>query len=379
MDKQNTILEVKKLKKTFNKDLLRKPLVAISDINCKFIEGTINSVIGHNGAGKTTTLRIILGLIHPDHGQVLFKNKPISLSDRFDFGYMPEIHRLSGLLTPYETLKCHLRYFAKKPMDHSHKELIQDRLQQLGVWQHRNKKVKELSKGLQRRLAYCLATIHKPKFLILDEPFSGLDPIGHELLEELLLLERKKSHTIIMSSHNISAMVKICDHYHVLSNGVTVHSSLEERSQVVAEESFRLVVSGIEGSQIKDLIKRFPELSQYLDHYSNKFNHTFVYPNYIIASTALKTFINNGYIVSSFCSDKNIDEQKILGYFKEAELSKQKNLGEEPSAHKETSAHKKTNLDESSNLINLNKAKTEKKDLTEKQIINDKPVLDKAL
>ncbi|MCY4380365.1 MAG: ABC transporter ATP-binding protein, partial [Proteobacteria bacterium] len=227
-DDSSVILEVKGLKKVFKGDLLKKSTTAISDVNCRFIEGTINLVFGHNGAGKTTTIKVILGLLKPTAGKVLYRDKPLTIRDKNDFGYMPEVHRLSPLLSVVETLNNHIRYYQRGVFGRSVVQVMDEHLKKLGLWGHRKKKVKELSKGLQRRLAFALAVIHDPQVIILDEPFSGLDIGGKKLMEKLLLEQKEKNKTLIMSSHDIFSSVRICDHFHFIKDGKTAYSSLDD-------------------------------------------------------------------------------------------------------------------------------------------------------
>ncbi|MCY4443822.1 MAG: ATP-binding cassette domain-containing protein [Proteobacteria bacterium] len=320
MNESSIILEVKHLKKVFKDDLFKKPVVAVSDISARFVEGTINTIIGHNGAGKTTTIRIILGLLSSQSGEVLFRGKPITIKDRQKIGYMPEIHRLSGLLTPYETLSGHLRYYAKKMDSKTKKELIQHHLNKLGVWDHRTKKLQELSKGLQRRLAYCLAVIHEPQFLILDEPFSGLDPLGHEMMEGLLGEQRAKNNTIIMSSHDVDAMIHLCDHYHVFQKGKSVYSSLDDNDFTThrnpSRYRYEIRVSGSDKNQLEGLLAQNEELSA-PDAWSDKeLSHHMIYPSYKSALQVVKHFMNQGVVISSFQSLGKIEKDHILNYFK---------------------------------------------------------------
>lgn len=310
------ILEVKGLKKVFKEDLFRKPITAISQVDCRFIAGTINTIIGHNGAGKTTTLRIILGLLQPDAGQIYYKGKPMKIQHRRSIGYMPEIHRLSGLLTPYETLWAHLLYYNfPRRKAHQRRKLIEEYLKKLEVWPHRRKKVRELSKGLQRRLAYCLAVVHQPEFLILDEPFAGLDPLGHEMMEGLLLEQKAQNNTIIMSSHDVGAMTQLCDYYHVLSNGKSVFSSLDAENSGEVTPRYELKVSGVEkevlGGYIGDESLKHPDI-----WHTQGYAHRLVFPSYEAGLQVLKKLLEKGVLVSSFSSLGPIEKDKILSYFK---------------------------------------------------------------
>jgi ABC-type multidrug transport system ATPase subunit len=105
------LLEIDQLDRVFKSDLLKTNVHAVRNISCAFPEGEATAIIGHNGAGKTTTIRMILGLVKADSGHIFFRGNPIKISDRAQIGYMPEVHRLTGALTPEETLKIHLKYY----------------------------------------------------------------------------------------------------------------------------------------------------------------------------------------------------------------------------------------------------------------------------
>ena len=314
----SVILEVKGLKKVFKEDLLRKAITAVSHVDCRFVSGTINTIIGHNGAGKTTTLRIILGLLQADEGEIFFKGQPLKIQDRRSIGYMPEIHRLSGLLTPYETLWAHLLYYPAAHRGRSErKRLVESHLRKLEVWPHRQKKVRELSKGLQRRLAYCLAVIHEPEFLILDEPFAGLDPLGREMMESWLLEEKAKNHTIIMSSHDVDAMTQLCDYYHVFNQGKSVYSSLDDQEGSKLTPRYELKVSGLKKETLKGYLAEEPSFVAPDLWSSQGYAHRLVYPGYESALQVLKFLLPKGVLVSSFESLGLIEKDKILNYFRE--------------------------------------------------------------
>lgn len=313
----NIVLEARGLRKVFNEDLLRPSITAISDIHCRFVSGTINTIIGHNGAGKTTTLRIILGLLRPDEGELIFKGRPMRIHDRRSIGYMPEIHRLSGLLTPQETLTAHLLYYPSPERTYrERKRLVEEYLTKLEVWPHRKKKVRELSKGLQRRLAYCLAVIHQPEFLILDEPFAGLDPLGHEMMEAWLLEEKEKKHTIIMSSHDVDAMSELCDYYHVFSNGKTVYSSLDEQQDGELTPRYELAVTGVEKQVLGEYLKEDPALVPPDQWQSTGYAHRLICPSYEAGRRLLVHLLGKGVLVTSFKSLGLVEKDKILDYFR---------------------------------------------------------------
>jgi ABC-2 type transport system ATP-binding protein len=309
---KHIFLEIKDLKKTFDSDLFKEKTEALKGVSCKFEEGSTTAIVGHNGAGKTTTIRTLLGLIQHDSGEILFKGTPISTSDRENIGYMPEVHRLTGALTPRETLKIHLKFY-KKIHSSSYDDLIDAALSRVGLISHQKKYLKNLSKGLQRRLAFALATIHQPKLLVLDEPFSGLDPLAHGHMEKWIEAEKQRGATIIMSSHQVSSIAKTCDHFHVMLNGKVDYTSLssEENISSSTEGGYTLEVSGVDENSLKELFST-NNLESPSAWHNTDFQHTLAYSNYQKASTALKLLLGEGVVVSKFSESSNITESLIL-------------------------------------------------------------------
>ncbi len=180
--------------------------------------------MGHNGAGKTSTIRIILGLIFADRGQVIFHDHPMTIQDRRAIGYMPEANQLYRNLNAIEILKHQLKFY-QKTVNQAH---IEATLEQVGLARAQKKLARELSKGMARRLAWAQATIHDPEIIILDEPFSGMDPLGRIQMKAWLSDQRKRGKTMIFCTHEIDGVLQYCDHIHVIQNGRKVFSSLDE-------------------------------------------------------------------------------------------------------------------------------------------------------
>ena len=291
------ILEVKNLQKVFKGDLLKKPTHALRGVNCQFIEGTINLLSGHNGAGKTTTIKIILGLLKETAGEVLYKGRPIRIEDKKDFGYMPEIHRLSPLLTPYETIKNHIRYYHKAAIGGEKKVVIHEHLHRLGLYEHRKKKVKDLSKGLRRRLSYILAVIHNPKVLFLDEPFSGLDLAGKELMGTLLAEQKARKNTLILSSHDVHSGFTLCDHFQMIQNGITAFNSLSASTEILSD-IYKISVTGIDFHHLHKYIET--PGSQVQIGETKGYGHELLVRGYESATQTLGKFLADGVLVQSF-------------------------------------------------------------------------------
>lgn len=208
------MLEVKELKKTFGE------LIAVDDISFTIEKGEIMGLIGQNGAGKTTTFRLILDLLTADSGEVLWEGKRLTKKSFDKIGYLPEERGLY----PKVSIENQILYFAqlrgKKKSEI--KPLIDDWMERFDVKGKKTDKVKTLSKGNQQKVQLICTLIHQPELIILDEPFSGLDPVNAELLEEGIRQARTDGASIIFSSHNMNNIEELCDSLIMLRNGEQV-------------------------------------------------------------------------------------------------------------------------------------------------------------
>lgn len=220
MSRMENILEAKSLSKSFKPHFWSKSLVRLKDLSFSLPEGSATALLGHNGAGKTTTIRILLGIVKSESGSVLFRGNHISDHDKAQIGYMPENNKLAINLTPLEILDGQLAMlsFGKKERN----QKIQEVLEVVGLAQHQHKQVRSLSKGLGRRLAWAQATIHSPSLVILDEPFSGLDPLGRAELECWIAQLREQGVSLLMSTHELDAAQRTCDRFFLLRSGQLV-------------------------------------------------------------------------------------------------------------------------------------------------------------
>lgn len=208
------MLQVKNISKKFGNT------VAADNVEFTLENGKILGLLGKNGAGKSTIFRIILDILKPDSGKVLLNNKEYTLKDSKKIGFLPEEGSLSQELTVYEQL-C----FYGSLKDMSNDEV----LSQLTKWllkfdivEYLDKKIKELSKGNRQRIQFVVALLHNPEFIILDEPFSGLDPLGVEKFKEILLELKKENKAIIFSSHRMEHVEMFCDDILFIDKGRTL-------------------------------------------------------------------------------------------------------------------------------------------------------------
>lgn len=205
------MLEVKDLKKSFGS------LTAVDGVNFTIENGQIMGLIGQNGSGKTTTFRMILKLLNADEGSVSWNDQPFSKEFFDHVGYLPEERGLNQKMT----IEHQILYFARlRGKKNSEIEpLIDGWLKEFEVVGERKDKIKSLSKGNQQKVQLICTLIHEPDLIILDEPFSGLDPVNAGLLEEGIRKARDRGASIIFSSHNMNNVEELCDNLVMLKKG----------------------------------------------------------------------------------------------------------------------------------------------------------------
>ncbi len=216
---------------------------AVDHVSFDMPRGCIFGMLGPNGAGKTSLIRMITTITRPDSGKILFNGAELDSSHPTEIGYMPEERGL------YKKMKVgdHLMYLAQlKGLSYaeSMKQIKYwfDRLEIVGWW---NKKVEELSKGMQQKLQFVATVVHQPQLLILDEPFSGLDPINANLLKDEIYELHKKGTSIIFSTHRMEQVEEICDRIVLINQGKNVlEGSVKEIKQNFKENLFRVEYEG---------------------------------------------------------------------------------------------------------------------------------------
>jgi ABC-2 type transport system ATP-binding protein len=182
---------------------------AVSDLSLAVKPGRVFGLIGPNGAGKTTTIRMIVNITVPDSGRIQLLGQPMSTALQDRIGYLPEERGL------YKRMKLgeQLRFFAelKSISGRDADDRIDKWLRKLQLQDWKDKRTKELSKGMQQKVQFITAVIHDPDLLILDEPFSGLDPVNVEIMKETIVELRDANKTIILSTHQMEIAEKLCD------------------------------------------------------------------------------------------------------------------------------------------------------------------------
>jgi ABC-2 type transport system ATP-binding protein len=200
---------------------------AVDHLSLAIPEREIFGFLGANGAGKTTTFRMILGLLDPTDGKITLDGKKVNYSTSPIIGYLPEERGLY----PKLKVKDQIVYLARLRGMNKHEALkeLEYWLERFKVPEYLDKKVEELSKGNQQKIQFLAAVIHKPKLLILDEPFSGLDPVNVELLKEAVLELKDAGTTIVFSSHRMEHVEEMCEHLCIMQKGKPiVHGALKD-------------------------------------------------------------------------------------------------------------------------------------------------------
>ncbi|HPH88682.1 MAG TPA: ABC transporter ATP-binding protein [Chitinophagales bacterium] len=205
------LLDVQHISKSFQQNL------ALNDVSLSLEKNKIYGLLGPNGAGKTTLIRNITQIFFPDTGQIFFNGEKLSQEHQNQIGYMPEERGLYKKMKVGEQLMyfAQLRGFSKQQATNK----INFWLQKLDIENWRNKTIEELSKGMQQKIQFVATVLHEPTLLILDEPFSGLDPINAELIKNEIFELHKKGTTIIFSTHRMENVEEICEDIFLINKG----------------------------------------------------------------------------------------------------------------------------------------------------------------
>ena len=223
---------------------------AVDDISFDIQKGSIFGLLGPNGAGKTTLLRMITGIFYPDAGEIVLDGKPFSPSEDIQkIGYMPEERGL------YKKMKigeqaiylAQLKGLSKQEATEKIKYWFQ-KFEMESWW---NKKVEDLSKGMSQKLQFVITVLHEPKLIILDEPFSGLDPLNANLIKDEIYALAKRGSTIIFSTHRMEQVEEICDHIVLVNLGKKIlDGTVSDIKQQFKENIFTIQTE--EGALLRD-------------------------------------------------------------------------------------------------------------------------------
>jgi ABC-2 type transport system ATP-binding protein len=235
-------------------------LTAVNNLSLGIREGAVFGLLGPNGAGKTTSLRMIMRVLIPDEGSIQVLGEPVSQSTQDRIGYLPEER---GLYTKMKVLE-HLRFLGalKGLTETEATKRAQSWLERLELAGWANKKVQDLSKGMQQKVQFIATVIHKPPLLILDEPFAGLDPVNASLIKDIMLELREQGSTIILSTHRMEQVEMMCDAICLINKGRNVlNGDLRAIKQSYGKNTLRIEYSGdsdfLEGTGLVEKVNHF--------------------------------------------------------------------------------------------------------------------------
>ena len=264
-----SIIEIKNVTKTFGEK------VALDNVSLSIPEGRIFGLLGPNGAGKTTLIRIINRITIPTGGEVLFQGRAITQNDVEKIGYMPEERGL------YRKMKVgdqamYLAQLKGMSTQEAQRELKKwfVRFDIQGWW---DKKVEELSKGMAQKLQFITTVVHKPSLMILDEPFSGFDPVNAEIIRKEILRLKEEGATIILSTHNMESVEELCDDIALINKS-------------------RLVITG----GVDDIRRKYGNNNIELVYTDADGRHTEVLPREVDGNSTLETYIAKGVTINSY-------------------------------------------------------------------------------
>ncbi|MBP5400797.1 MAG: ATP-binding cassette domain-containing protein [Bacteroidales bacterium] len=230
------IIEIKDVTKKFSNQL------ALDGLTLDIPEGRIFGLLGPNGAGKTTLIRILTHITMPDSGRVLFHGHPLEAADVENIGYLPEERGLYKKMKVSEQVVylARLRGLSKQEATRRLKEWFQ----KFDIDSWWNRRVEELSKGMQQKIQFIATVVHQPDFLIFDEPFSGFDPVNAETLKQEILNLKAQGATVILSTHNMASVEEICDEIALVNHGrLVLNGEINEVRRRFKQSLFHISVA----------------------------------------------------------------------------------------------------------------------------------------
>ena len=263
------IIEIKNVTKTFGEK------VALDNVSLDIPEGGIFGLLGPNGAGKTTLIRIINRITIPTSGEVYFQGRKITQSDVEKIGYMPEERGLYRKVKVGDQAMYLAQLKGMSAADAQHelkKWFVRFEIQ--GWW---DKKVEELSKGMAQKLQFITTVVHKPKLMILDEPFSGFDPVNADIIRKEILRLKDEGATIILSTHNMESVEELCDNIALINQAkLVITGGVDEIRRKYGNNNIELVYTDADG------------------------RHTEVLPRETDGAMTLETYLAKGVTINSY-------------------------------------------------------------------------------
>lgn len=264
-----SIIDIKSVSKSFGEKK------ALDNVSFEIPEDGIFGLLGPNGAGKTTLIRIINRITIPGSGAVFFKGAPITQKDVEKIGYMPEERGL------YRKMKVgeQAMYLAqlKGMSSYDARQALKEWFVRFGIQSWWDKKVEELSKGMAQKVQFITTVVHRPSLLILDEPFSGFDPVNADIIRKEILRLKEEGATIILSTHDMASVEELCDRIALINQG-------------------KLVISG----GVEDIRRQYGNNNVELEYTDENGRHTEILPRESDGASTLKAFIDKGVQINSY-------------------------------------------------------------------------------
>ncbi|MGH1366562.1 MAG: ABC transporter ATP-binding protein [Calditrichia bacterium] len=281
-------LEVRHLYKSFG------TVAAVKDVSFAIPEGAVFGLLGRNGAGKTSVIRLIMRLYLPDSGEIIFRGNPVGQEFRDRVSYLPEERGLYKKMKVLETLLFFAEIKGLKPA--GIRDRAMDFLKRFDLADRANSRMDELSKGNQQKIQFIISILANPDFIILDEPFTGLDPINIHLLKDLILELRNEGKVLLLSTHLMDFAEKLCDHIAIMNHGEMVLSgNLSELKRRFGANSARIVADGA-----TDFLKTHPLVKQ-IETFGNNVDLKVAAPEHL--QDILQGMLNAGLQVTCFDAD----------------------------------------------------------------------------
>lgn len=269
--------------------------VALDNVSVSVPKGGIFGLLGPNGAGKTTLIRIINRITIPNGGEVLFDGRPITQSDVEKIGYLPEER---GLYRKMEVGDQAMYLAQLKGMSAAEaRKALKEWFVRFGVQDWWKKKVEELSKGMAQKVQFITTVVHKPSLMILDEPFSGFDPVNAELIRKEILRLKDEGATIILSTHNMESVEELCDNIALINKShLVITGGVNEIRHKYGNNNIELVYTG------EDKVKDAEGIFKVLSDEDNAGRHTAVLTlgENVSSNDALSVLLGQDIIVNSF-------------------------------------------------------------------------------
>lgn len=207
----DNFLELKHVTKRYDQH------IAVNDVSMNVPRGKIYGLLGPNGAGKTSTIRMITQITYPDSGEIIFDGHPLQPNDVNNIGYMPEERGLYKKMKVKDQIEYLLTLKGLKPKEAKAKR--KEWMEKMGLSDWADRKTTDLSKGMQQKVQFISTVAHEPPLLILDEPFSGLDPVNAQVVEDELMRMKNDGATIIFSTHRMEQVEELCDYIGLINRG----------------------------------------------------------------------------------------------------------------------------------------------------------------